>query len=131
MKRTPLKAQSRKRRQLAPKRAAFVAQFLAKNPRCQVAWDRNCQLAAVHVHEPLTRARGGSITDPANAVATCWWCHSQLHAHPAEAARRGFLRSAHDHDWMPVILDDPPRYDAEATIAAAARRWGLAREAPS
>lgn len=130
MKRAKVNAQSRKRRQLAPKRAHFVRDFLAKNPRCQVRWNGGCTGRAEHVHEPLTRARGGKITDPANAVATCFWCHAQLHAHPLEAEARGFLRSQfRGKNPDVVIVDDPTPADrladAQARIRAAAERYGL------
>lgn len=90
----PLSPMSAKRRSAQLDRRNFVAQFLGKNPRCMVRWNGGCTGWAVHVHEPLTRARGGSITDPANAVATCWWCHAMIHDHPEEATARGWLRSA-------------------------------------
>ncbi len=43
-------------------------------------------------HEPLTRARGGSITDPANIVWSCRWSHDWVHGHPIEALAIGLLR---------------------------------------
>lgn len=90
----PLPPQSAKRRQAMGERRSFVKAWLTAHPRCQVHWDGGCTGWAVHVHEPLTRARGGSIVDPKNAVGTCWWCHAMIHDHPAEATARGFLRSA-------------------------------------
>lgn len=119
-----LPAQSKKRKAVAAGRVKFVADFLGKNPRCQVRWDRSCTGTAVHVHEPLLRSRGGSILDVANAVATCWWCHAQLHAHPEEATARGFMRSQHSRGPSPsvVIVDDPPP-DTQAFIREQAARW--------
>jgi hypothetical protein len=43
---------------------------LPRLPRC-TRW-------ADDLHEPLTRARGGSITDPANSTAPCRPCHDVL-----------------------------------------------------
>ena len=62
---------------------------------CVVYWDDKCSGRAEHLHEPLTRARGGDILDPANCVATCWYCHRQIHDNPAEALERGWLK----HSW--------------------------------
>jgi len=42
----------------------------------------------------LTRARGGSILDPANTVAVCRSCHDWIHDNPTAAADLGLLRSA-------------------------------------
>jgi hypothetical protein len=58
---------------------------------CAIRWDERCTGLATDPHEPLTRARGGSITDPANIVPACRACHDAAHAHPAEAERRGWL----------------------------------------
>lgn len=46
-------------------------------------------------HEPLTRARGGSITDPDNLMWICRTHHDWLHAHPVEAHEVGLLK----HSW--------------------------------
>lgn len=100
MKRTPIKrrtrvrAQSERRQQLAEARRVFVALVLQTHPYCQVRWDGKCQAHAIDVHEPLSRARGGSILDWSNALSICRYCHSMVHDHPAEATERGFLRSA-------------------------------------
>lgn len=45
-------------------------------------------------HEPLTRARGGSIVDPSNIVIVCRFHHSYLHDNPAWAVSVGLLRSS-------------------------------------
>lgn len=128
--------QSAKRRKLANRRATFVRRFLKDHPHCQVGWDRRCQSDAVDVHEPLTRARGGSIVDPNNALAACRPCHDAIHAHPVEAMSRGFLRSQFpgrnpDRVWV----DDPPQYRpddhpaarTEAFLNQLAQRYGLGR----
>jgi hypothetical protein len=51
------------------------------------------------VHEPLTRARGGSITDPGNAVPLCRQCHDEITFQPESelgwAYDLGLLR----HSW--------------------------------
>ncbi len=45
-------------------------------------------------HEPLTRARLGSIVDPANILWSCRWSHDWVHAHPLEATALGLLVSS-------------------------------------
>lgn len=130
----PLPPQSEKRRALAVERRSFVADFLAKNPRCMVRWNGGCTGWAVHVHEALTRGRGGVIVPTQGRdqlfIATCWWCHAMVHDHPEEAAGRGFLLS--HRRGLPaalVILDDPAPDTAQATqdfITATAARYGLA-----
>lgn len=87
-----LRPRSRKTARVQADRRAFVARLLRERPRCEAAWDSTCTLRSVDVHEPLSRARGGSILDEANALAVCRRCHGQIHANPAESERRGLLR---------------------------------------
>ena len=47
---------------------------------------------ALEVHEIVTRARGGSITDPSNCVALCGEHHEWVTGHPAEAHTVGLVR---------------------------------------
>lgn len=75
-------------------RRAMLAELTVRPRRCEIVWDDRCEGTAVDPHEPLTRARGGSITDRANVVLGCRYCHDQVHAHPAEALERGLLRSS-------------------------------------
>jgi len=35
-----------------------------------------------HVHEIISRSRGGDPTDPSNCVLLCPKCHEQAHSHP-------------------------------------------------
>jgi hypothetical protein len=46
-------------------------------------------------HEPLTRARGGSITDPSNLAWVCRAHHDWAHDNPDEAHEVGLLK----HSW--------------------------------
>lgn len=50
-------------------RRPLVAALLAEPTVCPVV---GCTSVADSPHEPATRARGGSITDPGNVVALCW-----------------------------------------------------------
>jgi hypothetical protein len=73
--RTPIRQQSAKRQQENRERGAMVRQLWPEPPMCVVT---GCPRLADDVHEPLTRARGGSITDPKNAVAICRPHHDEL-----------------------------------------------------
>ena len=67
----------------APQRdqEAYVAALRSCDP-----WQRVLQ-----PHEPLTRARRGSITDPANILMLCDGCHSWTHANPRLSTEAGML----------------------------------------
>jgi hypothetical protein len=54
-----------------------------------------CHAEATDPHEPLTRARGGSITDPENIIGLCRRHHDDCHANPSAAAKLGLIR----HSW--------------------------------
>lgn len=94
----PLPPMSARRREVILVRRSFVVEYLTAHPRCMVRWDGGCTGWSIHVHEALTRARGGVIVPTEGRdqtfFGTCWWCHAMLHDHPEEATARGFLRSA-------------------------------------
>jgi hypothetical protein len=60
-----------------------------------------CERAADDIHEPLTRARGGSITDRDNMIPLCRSCHDEVTFTPESelgwAYEAGLLR----HSWAP------------------------------
>ena len=111
--RTPLRAMSPKRRKVNRLRKEMVRRELAKRPVCEagpqiasyrlerhgmeyairLAVGAPCTTRAVDIHEPLTRARGGSILDPANTGAVCRTCHDWIHSNPKSATRLGLLAS--------------------------------------
>ena len=113
--RTPLRHMSRKRSKQQRLRREMVHDELAHRELCEAGLvirqyrlatygqeyanrlnthAYRCNGLAIELHEPLTRARGGSILDPANTVAICRPCHDWIHAHPAAATDLGLLRSA-------------------------------------
>ena len=106
--RTPLRRVSLKRQRLMQQRRMFVADQLALRPDCEAGplirtgneavagygASTPCRRRAVDIHEPLTRARGGSILDPANTVAVCRTCHDWIHTHPKSATRLGLLKGS-------------------------------------
>lgn len=96
--RKPLRPVSAKRRAENVIRRANVAAAFGQRPTCWACGPlalagvsrttTGCRGWADDAHELLSRARGGSITDPANIVPVSRACHSFITAHPdlAEAA---------------------------------------------
>ena len=112
--RTPLRSMSPRRRGIQRERREMVRRELARRELCEAglpihqyrlaaygqmnaerlrASAYRCGGLAVDLHEPFTRARGGSILDPANTVAVCRACHDWIHDHPEAATSVGLLRS--------------------------------------
>lgn len=76
LKRVPLRAVSRKRaRENRERRDMVQALWPDGRPRCIRP---GCVRLADDVHEPLTRGRGGDITDPNNAVPLCRTDHDEV-----------------------------------------------------
>jgi hypothetical protein len=104
----PLRQRSAKTEALyRAERRPLVADLFAEPSICEVPW---CTAVATDPHEPLTRARGGSITDPANVRKVC-------HPHNVQFANDeqpwmyelGFLR----HSWSDSSLSfDGPQAGA-------------------
>lgn len=81
-KRKGVNPQSARRKADAVERRALVARLLAETPRCPARIV--CRGArTTDVHERLTRARGGSITDERHGhmVALCRGCHAYITDH--------------------------------------------------
>ena len=98
--RTPLRSVSAKRAKVQQQRRTMVREELARRELCEAGamirfggYRSLCAGLAVDLHEPLTRARGGSILDPANTVAVCRACHDWIHDFPAAATSIGLLVS--------------------------------------
>lgn len=89
--RTALRPVSDKRAAIADERRALVTKLLLAHPVCEFCRQSDSQ----HVHERLTRARGGSILDESNCVCLCPTCHRYVHDHPDYAGRMGLLV----HSW--------------------------------
>lgn len=95
---------STKRAKLLRERRRVIEQVMA-NRRCEagariarVDSSHVCRVEAVDVHEPLTRARGGSIVDPSNMVPVCRSCHDWIHGNPTLATEVGLLTSRYGHE---------------------------------
>lgn len=91
-----LPAQSKKRAKEQQQRTKMLRETFGDSPMCVVG---GCNKRADDAHEPLTRARGGSITDPTNVVPVCRTHHDELTFAPESelgwAYEAGLLR----HSW--------------------------------
>lgn len=101
-------------RQVSVKRAAenrqrrkmITRMFPDGQPPCAVPW---CGDWADDLHEPLTRARGGSITDPGNAVPLCRTHHDVITFRPESELQWAYDLGLLVHSW-----DAPGRQDGAA-----------------
>ena len=103
MRRTPLRRRSAKQQALYDVRVPIIREAMAEGVLCQAGiriadFDleaaNRCRIRAQDWHEKLSRARGGSITDPANRLWVCRPCHDWIGANPALAERAGLAVSA-------------------------------------
>lgn len=86
-----MRAVSLKRQRVNRVRREVVAALYEVAPWCARCGRGGVPLDA---HELLSRARGGSITDPANIRLLCREpCHRWVTEHPAEAAAEGWALS--------------------------------------
>jgi hypothetical protein len=75
-------------------RRALVAELFEYPTVCEVP---RCTRLATDPHEPLTRARGGSIVDRDNVRLICAPHHTEIHSkEPAWAYELGFLINSWD-----------------------------------
>lgn len=100
---------SSKRRAENRERRAMVAALWPERPQC--AWP-GCVRLADDVHEPLTRARGGSITDPENAVPLCRPHHDHVTFKPESELGAAYALGLLRHSW-----DATPKTSPEGTAA--------------
>ena len=94
--RVPLNQVSPKRARESRQRRAVIRAMFPDRPACARP---GCTAWADDVHEPLTRARGGSIVDPENMVPLCRPHHDEVTFAPESelgwAYECGLLR----HSW--------------------------------
>jgi hypothetical protein len=95
--RKPLRSVSAKRRKLAPARKRCrEAVILRSGGLCEAkGFSWQCKGYGEHVHEKLTRARGGNPNDPDNCLYVCSICHDHIHLRLAAAEAAGLLLSQH------------------------------------
>jgi len=88
--RVPLAKASYKQAALNRQRQILLDQLRVNPVKCEVPW---CTLLADDPHEPLTRARGGSIVDLGNIRLICRMHHREIHdTEPPWAYELGFLK---------------------------------------
>lgn len=87
MKRTPIRQVSRKRALEQRERRKVLTETFGRTPSCV-----RCGRPADDAHEVLSRAQGGSITDPENIVPLCRSDHDWVTEHPIEARKEGLRR---------------------------------------
>uniref|UniRef100_UPI003F492864 hypothetical protein n=1 Tax=Streptosporangium sp. CA-235898 TaxID=3240073 RepID=UPI003F492864 len=99
-------ASSKRNKENRDRRTMAATLFPDGPPQCAVP---TCPRRADDLHEPLTRGRGGSITDPDNATPLCRPCHDAVtFREPAWAYDLGLLV----HSWEttpPAELADARR----------------------
>ncbi|TDD97576.1 HNH endonuclease signature motif containing protein [Actinomadura rubrisoli] len=89
---TPLQPVSVKRRAENRERHKVVHATFGDAPLCRAP---GCGRLADDIHEPLTRGRGGSVTDPSNMVPLCRTCHGLVQLGPPWAYEFGLMA----HSW--------------------------------
>lgn len=85
-----MRAVSKKRAAENRLRRQTIKAHYGDNPTCHYP---HCNRFADDAHELLSRARGGSITDPANVVPLCRSHHDHVTQHPVEAEALGLSLS--------------------------------------
>ena len=94
--RTPLKPVSAKRVAQNRVRRAMVAALYPERPHCARP---GCPRMADDLHEPLTRGRGGSITDPGNQKPLCRPCHDEITFSPESELGWAYELGLLVHSW--------------------------------
>lgn len=104
----PINPVSKKRAAENRQRAKVKKQIMDTVTACQAGpliaqADRRhrCWREPHDIHEPLTRARGGSITDPENMIVVCRSCHDWIHNNPSAAQTIGLLVSGYGRRQEP------------------------------
>lgn len=96
MKRTRIKPVSAKRARENRQRAKLRLRMIETHGvSCQAGILGVCDGRWTDMHERLSRARGGSVTDPDNIVLLCRPCHRLITEHPAWAEANGWAL----HSW--------------------------------
>lgn len=109
---TRLAPVSGKRKAENRQRRAMVAELWPERPLCAVyvlfqagagavpaEVIGRCGRWADDVHEPLARARGGGIADPANASAPCRACHDAITFTPESELGWAYAANLLRHSW--------------------------------
>jgi hypothetical protein len=100
--RAPLRPVSAKRAAQNRVRRTMIAALYPDRPLCFVPW---CPRWADDVHAPLTRARGGSITDPDNQKPLCREHHDEITFTPESALGWAYELGLLIHSWDAPAAD--------------------------
>ena len=92
---------SKRRTRENRQRRAMVRELYPERPQCGRP---GCGNWADDLHEPLTRARGGSIVDPGNQVPLCRACHDEVTFKPESELGWAYEAKLLIHSWG----DDDP-----------------------
>ena len=96
LRRTPVKPVSGKRLAENRERRAMVKRLYPERPPCGRP---GCPRLADDLHEPLSRARGGSIVDPGNQVPLCRECHDEVTFTPESELGWAYAAGLLVHSW--------------------------------
>jgi len=99
-----MRFRSKKREAIYRKRRPLVEQLLAERSICE----RCGTNPSTEIHEVVTRARGGSILDPANCRALCRRCHAWVTEHPKQAHEEGLMRHSWERDRYTRDIEGMP-----------------------
>jgi len=94
--RVPLKQVSARRAAENRRRRTVVDQLFPERPGCRRP---GCARWADDIHEPLTRARGGSIVDPENMVPLCREHHDEVTFRPESELQWAYDLGLLVHSW--------------------------------
>jgi hypothetical protein len=94
--RTRLRPVSRKRTAANRVRRAMIARLYPDRPLCAVP---SCCQWADDIHEPLTRTRGGSITDEDNQLPLCRGHHDEITFRPESELGWAYELGLLVHSW--------------------------------
>ena len=119
--RKPIRSVSAKRARENAQRRRVIAEVTLRRNICEAGTliatadsGHRCQRGGVDIHEPLTRARGGSITDPENMVVVCRACHNWIHHNPALATTLRLLVHSYENRYTKnnAGVDDRRQHEA-------------------
>ena len=87
MKRTPIRAVSKKRQAVNRQRRVLMDHLRETQDWCSICGETGRELNG---HELLGRAQGGSVLDLDNIILACNPCNVWVEDNPREAAEQGF-----------------------------------------
>jgi hypothetical protein len=96
VRRTPPRAVSQKRGAENRLRRKVVVELFPERPACVRP---GCVQWADDIHEPLTRARGGSIVDRENMAPLCRECHDEVTFKPESELGWAYEIGLLVHSW--------------------------------